>query len=359
MRIGKIILELRKENGWTQAELADRVGVSEQAVSKWENEICSPDISVIPLLARQFGCSIDRLFGVGQEHYQDGVKEILSHLSLCEDCYQEVAYLADTLKKYPNSNRLKCQLAFSYFMVFRIGETADERDAAVKSAIALCNEVICSNPSRSDCDRANDLLAQMYSETGDYAQALAACDRLSADRVWQRLSNKAQIYAESGQLKQLRVFAEQSLFDCFTAMETVSSFYYNALQKAGAHKEAMDICLLRERILALFDDGGRGFYASQKMMNAFQKACLLKASGEQAACVEELKRIVDFAAQTIEFSGSDHAIAKRNRLLSAARGQEPYMQRDMVIRYVETAFTTHFADEINANVDLARWKDQL
>lgn len=65
--IGKNIYTLRKKNGLTQEELADRVNVSFQAVSKWENGHSMPDISVLPLLANTLHCNIDSLLGYAAE----------------------------------------------------------------------------------------------------------------------------------------------------------------------------------------------------------------------------------------------------------------------------------------------------
>ena len=62
MSIGKNIALLRKEKGWTQAELGEILGVSNQAVSKWESEMTMPDIMMLPALAEVFGCSVDALF---------------------------------------------------------------------------------------------------------------------------------------------------------------------------------------------------------------------------------------------------------------------------------------------------------
>ena len=55
MNIGKNIASLRKKSGMTQEELAARLNVSAQAVSKWENESSCPDISLLPDIADIFG----------------------------------------------------------------------------------------------------------------------------------------------------------------------------------------------------------------------------------------------------------------------------------------------------------------
>ena len=63
LSLGKKISELRKEKGITQEELADKLGVSPQAVSKWEHDLSCPDIMSLPDIADIFGITIDELFG--------------------------------------------------------------------------------------------------------------------------------------------------------------------------------------------------------------------------------------------------------------------------------------------------------
>ena len=59
--LGQRIVELRSGRGIKQNELAERLGVSAQAVSKWENDISCPDISVLPQLAEELGVTVDEL----------------------------------------------------------------------------------------------------------------------------------------------------------------------------------------------------------------------------------------------------------------------------------------------------------
>lgn len=61
MTIGKRIAFFRKEKGLTQEELAQHMGISPQAVSKWENDQTCPDISALPKLSRLFGVTVDEL----------------------------------------------------------------------------------------------------------------------------------------------------------------------------------------------------------------------------------------------------------------------------------------------------------
>ena len=66
MIIGKKIKELRKKKDMTQEKLADYLGVSYQAVSKWENGAACPDLSLIIPISKILDVSVDELFGVGE-----------------------------------------------------------------------------------------------------------------------------------------------------------------------------------------------------------------------------------------------------------------------------------------------------
>lgn len=82
--LGKRIAEHRKRLGLTQDALAEKLGITAQAVSKWENDLSCPDITMLPLLAEIFGISTDELLGrqasppvhtaeVEEENEPDGV----------------------------------------------------------------------------------------------------------------------------------------------------------------------------------------------------------------------------------------------------------------------------------------------
>ena len=58
---GNMIATLRKEHGMTQLELAEKVGVTDKAVSKWERDLSYPDVNSIPKLAEIFNVSVDEL----------------------------------------------------------------------------------------------------------------------------------------------------------------------------------------------------------------------------------------------------------------------------------------------------------
>ena len=62
--LGKRIMALRKAAGMTQEQVAERLGVSPQAVSQWENDVSCPDVTMIPRIAQLFNVSTDELLGL-------------------------------------------------------------------------------------------------------------------------------------------------------------------------------------------------------------------------------------------------------------------------------------------------------
>ena len=68
--VGNNIKRLRLEKHLTQNKLARKLGVSYQAVSKWENNICAPDIALLPAIANLFDVSIDSLFSKAEDDYE-------------------------------------------------------------------------------------------------------------------------------------------------------------------------------------------------------------------------------------------------------------------------------------------------
>ena len=59
--IGKFIATLRKANGYTQAQLAEMLGVSNKTISNWENEVSYPDFSLIPVIADMFNVTSENI----------------------------------------------------------------------------------------------------------------------------------------------------------------------------------------------------------------------------------------------------------------------------------------------------------
>ena len=67
------IQKFRKAKDMTQEDLGEKLGITYQAVSKWENAKSAPDVAFLPMLADVFGCSIDELFS-RSKHLNENTK---------------------------------------------------------------------------------------------------------------------------------------------------------------------------------------------------------------------------------------------------------------------------------------------
>ena len=79
---GLMVTELRKAKGMTQAELAEKMGITDKAVSKWERDLSYPDVTSIPRLAEILGVSVDELLTFQKVEKDDGNTKINDYISL-------------------------------------------------------------------------------------------------------------------------------------------------------------------------------------------------------------------------------------------------------------------------------------
>lgn len=77
---GSMIAELRKKQGMTQAELAEKLGITDKAVSKWERDLSFPDINTIPKLAEIYNVTVDELMQVKTATKEDTTKKNISEM---------------------------------------------------------------------------------------------------------------------------------------------------------------------------------------------------------------------------------------------------------------------------------------
>ena len=117
--IGTNIKTLRQEKHVKQETLADAIGVSAQAVSKWETGASDPDIALLPQLATFFGVSIDELFEVPRAEKMERIQNIIGcNRGIDSDISQLL--LNQERKCIERSRRIICDTDYELFTVFFI-----------------------------------------------------------------------------------------------------------------------------------------------------------------------------------------------------------------------------------------------
>lgn len=169
MNIGKKIKELRKQRGITQEQLAESIGVSFQAVSKWETGIALPDITLVTILASYFGISTDELFAFNISKIETEVTNIAKEAYNYResDPSRSRIIIENGLKKYPENDILLSSLLY----VLNYSEYPDE-------TIALAN-IIIEKTARNDLKYdALRFLAYAYKAKGDLDSAKACIEQI-------------------------------------------------------------------------------------------------------------------------------------------------------------------------------------
>ena len=289
MNIGTNIYTLRKEKKITQAQLAEKLGVSEQSISKWENDQCAPDVSLFPMIAEFFGVSIDRLFGYHTSSYKDDVEAIMKAADDSMNTYKEIEIISEGLKKYPNSPDLKIYLAFSLSMVNRFSNDEKEKKAAIEKAVKVCEEVVNSCGNVQKVDSALNMLRRIYCEIGEYEKAVAALEKISANGYMQRIVGKAQILEYRKDYLEHARYTENSLLKCYWIMDQLFTLKRIALLEQEEYGKVLSWCRAHEKLLSVFDEGCEDFHVCHKLWNHEVKAQAYKKLGKKEECLQELK----------------------------------------------------------------------
>jgi transcriptional regulator with XRE-family HTH domain len=110
LRIAENIRRLRQEHNLTQVLLADRLGVSCQAVSRWENETTYPDIELLPTIAAFFGVTVDYLLGGTAEDQRRSLRQRWDQLAEITDPRDRVNHLRMMHREFPEDSYLTVRL---------------------------------------------------------------------------------------------------------------------------------------------------------------------------------------------------------------------------------------------------------
>ncbi len=145
--IGAKVKTLRLSLSMTQGQLAQKLGVSVQAVSKWESGTNMPDIQLLPELSVIFGVSIDSLFDMTDECRMDRIENGLENIRFltAEEFSQQEKYLLDLRSNTVHADRATLLLAMLY------NKRAEEYRELAKP---LAREGLKRNPNRKDAHSA-------------------------------------------------------------------------------------------------------------------------------------------------------------------------------------------------------------
>lgn len=252
--IGEVINTLRKEKGVTQEQLANAVGVSVPAVSKWESGSAYPDITMLPSIARYFNTTIDFLLKYQKELTNSDVMEIVSQCSKnfeANTLYGSIEMCEEFLRQYPNSMLLKLRIA-SLYMSY-LGRAADDKEIKFISdkAITLLEQSVQSGePEISTAS--SFVLSSLYSIRGDNGKAekiLSAMPKNMMDPDDMLVT----VYIGQGKLEEAKKLLQTGIWKKLWSIIGALSSYSHIHTLETDAESAEEVLLLQRRLIKAFE----------------------------------------------------------------------------------------------------------
>ncbi len=178
LTIGEKIKKLRRERDLTQEEVAAHMGISFQAISKWERGDGYPDITMLPALSNYFKISVDELIGMDEITSAKRLEEInqaWNENRKLKKHKENVALMKEALKEYPNNPLLLSQL---YTSLERLDGSESEKRANLKESITVQEQILryCDDSEMRGAALFN--IADAYWRYGDQEKAIEYAKKL-------------------------------------------------------------------------------------------------------------------------------------------------------------------------------------
>lgn len=255
MNIGSVIKKYRKEAGYTQEEMANRLGVTTPAVNKWENGNSKPDIELLSPIARLLHISLDTLLSFQEKLTDFEIGEFIQKMDkmFSEEGYEKTyQWAVNTIKKYPNCNLLIWQIAVMLDSRRIIGEcdNPDKYDEQINAWY----EIALNDEEEKIQHHAADSLFGFYLRKKDYAMAEKYL-RYFSDYDPVKKVKMGQLYMQQGKTEDAYEKLEDVVFSTYTTLNlTFGTMITQALEEKN-HEYAKYLAKKMNVLANAFDMG--------------------------------------------------------------------------------------------------------
>ena len=290
IKIGKKIRLLRKNNDVTQDKLAAYLGVTPQAVSRWESEICYPDIETLPQIADFFGVGMDELLCYDSVQKESRIKEYLANAEILfenEKLGECLALLREAYAEIPSSYEIQLELAKTLSAISAEGKP---RKNDLIEAVSLCNHILEYCTEDEIRDETKKTLCGIYShQLGNDQLALDIAEKLHGMDYSKEIV-KATVLTGEIAFKQaqenIMEFADNMWWHMYNiaCVPDISEEHYSLDQKIEIMEKGVKL------FEVVFD--GNYLYYNDRLANTYRQLAmlyLLKSDRESAViCVEKM-----------------------------------------------------------------------
>ncbi|NLD11155.1 helix-turn-helix domain-containing protein [Aminicella lysinilytica] len=298
INIGKIISRERKARKITQEDLAEFAGVSKASVSKWENGMSYPDVTLLPELAAFFNISIDELMNYSPQMTTADIRKLYREISdeFSSDEFDAVfGHIEKIAKKYYSCFPLLMQLAILLLNHCNLAGTPDKMQQAIDYMANLCRRIIDESGDARLCRQAESILAMTYMMQNRFADVVdLLCDEgfdpLDKDS---RASLLAKAYTALGKTDKARMVLQS---DIYTSMILLLSDVDMLIAMPGEDAEKVDEYIRwGDGLIETFDIKSLNFNSA--LIHLLSSAAILAGRGDTDGALQRLTEYTDICCK--------------------------------------------------------------
>lgn len=329
MNIGSVIKKYRKKAGYTQEEMANRLGVTTPAVNKWENGNSNPDIELLAPIARLLHISLDTLLSFRENLTDLEIEELIHTMDkmFSEEGYEKTyQWAVNTIKKYPNCNMLIWQMAVMLDSRRLIGECddPDKYDEQINSWY----EIALNDENEKVQHHAADSLFGFYLRKKNYTMAEKYL-RYFSDYDFVKKVKMGQLYMEQGKTEDAYEKLEDVIFTTYTTLNLAFGIMITKALEGNKQEYARFLAEKMSALANVFDMGK--YHECAAMLNVIVAEKDVEGTLQVARqLLENVDTMGDFSKsklyQHMKFQDTENAYAKemKKALLEGFRNEEEF-----------------------------------
>ncbi|MCH5324374.1 MAG: helix-turn-helix transcriptional regulator [Eubacterium sp.] len=289
--IGENIKNLRTKQHITQEQLAESLGVSPQAVSRWENESAYPDIAMLPVIADIFDITVDRLLGTDNERREAEIKKILEDSNALKHegkTGEALTMLREKVKEHPNSAELLYDLAAVLYSWYWQGDNSfsdEENKNYAREVVEVCRRALKYSDKSNVDYGCKQLMVYNLAILGEHEQAKEIAGTLPDVWVSYEL-----LYPRALPKKEARKAFQDS---ALVLMDTLN-LTLGCISVKG-DEQLLQLQLMREKLICTILGEYRGFYAERLYYLAAGQAEIYKWRGDVENTLDALEKAYGYA----------------------------------------------------------------
>lgn len=296
LAIGSTISQLRKKINITQEQLANNIGVSAQAVSKWETDASNPDIGLLPVIAEFFGVSIDYLLGYKANETSKDISEYLLEIKQLnvEGKYNEALQLIQEFQTFPINYELELLKGLIKFSLAKDEKDEKNRTVFLYEAKNVYEMIIQNCNNSKYVSKAKIKLAAVFNWLKEYDKAITTASTVDNDLDITGVISNA--YRFKGDYISAIKILQESLFQRLSNVYSLCYLLCSVHNKMNEFDTALNYIDLSTAVYeALNKQGKTNFWKRSIIENFYVAETSLRKAGNTEDLLKVLNEHIDYA----------------------------------------------------------------